>query len=115
MKLWNRRGIFLTLIAVVALFAAVGYALAHEQGQRHAADPTSPSDLMMEQCATAGLGPEGHTQMERMIDQTHGEGAHHQMHRFMDEMMRGGAMGPGLMGNGVMNPSIPRRGIINDV
>lgn len=110
MKLWNRGGIFLTLIAIFALFAAVGYALAHEQGERHVADPASPSDVMMEQCATAGLGPEGHTQMGRVVDQMHGEDAHHRMHRFMDQMMQEGTMGPGMMGNGMMNPDSPSGG-----
>ena len=110
MKLWNRGGIFLTLIAVVALFAAVGYALAHEEGQRHTADPTSPSDLRMEHCTTVGMGPEGHTIAGGMIDQMHGEGAHHRMHRFMDQMMRGGAMGPSMMGNSMMNPGSPKGG-----
>ena len=57
-------------------------------GERHKVDPSSPSDVMMEEC----LGPEGHTIMGRMIDEMHGEGAHHRMHKFMDNMMRGGMM-----------------------
>jgi hypothetical protein len=70
---------------------AGGYALAHGPGQRHQVDPNSPSDVMMEQCTTMGMGPEGHTIAGRMIDQMHGEGAHHRMHQFMDQMM--GMMG----------------------
>ncbi len=90
-----------TIVFGAALLGAlaVGYAMAHEAGERHAPDPDSPSDLMMEQC----FGPEGHTQVGRMIDQTHGEEAHHRMHQVMDQMMRGGMMGrggPGGVGSG---------------
>lgn len=87
---------------------AVGYAVAHEAGERHAPDPNSSSDLMMERC----LGPEGHTQAGRMIDQMHGEGAHHGMHQLMDQMMRGRMMGSGAegrssrMGRGMMAPAM---------
>ena len=102
----------LALGAAVAGALTIGYALAHEAGQQHAPDPNSPSDVMMEQC----LGPEGHTQVGGTIDQMHGEGAHHRVHRFVDEMsggmMGGGAgarpgrMGPGGMGPGMMGPGI---------
>ena len=96
-----------TVVLGAALFGAlaVGYAVAHEAGERHAPDPNSPSDLMMEQC----LGPEGHTQVGRMIDQMHGEGAHHRMHQFMDQMMLGGMAGggrPGRMGPGQPGPGM---------
>ena len=37
--------------------------------------------------APPGMGPEGHTIAGQMIDQMHGEGAHHKMHKFMDQMM----------------------------
>lgn len=102
-----------TIALATAVFSAlaVGYALAHEPGERHVPDPNSPSDAMMEQCTAAGLGPEGHTQVGRMIDQMHGEGAHHDMHQFMDQMMRGGMMGGGMggrfgMGPGMMGPGM---------
>lgn len=83
-------------VTVVALGLLVGgYALAHGPSERHQVDPNSPSDVMMEQCTTMGMGPEGHTIAGRMIDQMHGEGAHHRMHQFMDRMigMMGGMMG----------------------
>lgn len=97
-------------IAGLAVILAGGYALAQtvaQESDRWVVDPNSPSDVMMEQCATAGLGPEGHTQMWKMIDGTHGTGAHRQMHQAMDGMMRGGAMGSGMMGDGTMDPGSP--------
>ncbi len=63
-----------------------GGATAHGAGKLHPVDPNSPSDVMMEACTKAGLGPQGHTVVGRMIDQMHGEGAHHKMHSFMDQM-----------------------------
>lgn len=107
-----KRG-WVILIAVLVLVAG-GTVLAHEAGQRHVADPNSPSDLMMEQCTAAGLGPEGHTQVGRMIDQVHGQGAHHRMHQFMDQMMGAGGMGAGSegvsgrMGQGTLRPRMMR-------
>ena len=76
---------------------------AHSAGKRHPVDPNSPSDVMMEACTTAGMGPEGHTIAGQMIDQMHGEGAHHKMHNFMDQMM---AM---MMGGQAMDPSLQRK------
>ena len=76
---------------------------AHSAGKRHPVDPNSPSDVMMEACTTAGMGPEGHTIAGQMIDQMHGEGAHHKMHNFMDQMM--GMM----MGGQAMDPSLQRK------
>lgn len=109
-----------TLLGIIGILGMGGYALAHGPGERHEVDPNSPSDLMMEQCTQTGLGPEGHTQVGRMIDQMHGEGAHHRLHELMDTMMRGmggvmgggggarmvgnGMMGPGMMGPGMMDP-----------
>lgn len=81
---------------IVGVMVAIGtYALAHQEG-RHVVDPNSPSDVMMEQCTAMGLGPEGHTIVGRMIDQMHGEGAHHRMHEIMDQMLGHGAMGGGM-------------------
>jgi hypothetical protein len=82
------------MVTVVLLVG--GYAMAHGPGERHQVDPNSPSDVMMEQCTTMGMGPEGHTIAGRMIDQMHGEGAHHRMHQFMDQAMTMmGGMGAG--------------------
>lgn len=106
----RERGIAVVSALVLGVFALGSYALAHGPGERHEADRNSPSDLMMEQCTQMGLGPEGHTQIGRMIDQMHGEGAHHRMHQFMDQMMGGSALGPRMMGNGMMNPGTPRGG-----
>ena len=80
-----------------------GGATAHGAGKLHPVDPNSPSDVMMEACTTAGMGPEGHTIAGQMIDQMHGEGAHHKMHNFMDQMM---AM---MMGGQAMDPSLQRK------
>ncbi len=80
-----------------------GGATAHGAGKLHPVDPNSPSDVMMEACTTAGMGPEGHTIAGQMIDQMHGEGAHHKMHNFMDQMM--GMM----MGGQAMDPSLQRK------
>lgn len=87
-------------VTVVALgLLAGGYALAHGPGERHQVDPNSPSDVMMEQCTTRGMGPQGHTIAGRMMDQMHGEGTHHRMHQLMDRMM---TMMGGMMGSGGM-------------
>lgn len=104
------------ILVVAGILGIGGYALAHGPGERHEVDRNSPSDLMMEQCAQMGLGPDGHTQIGRMIDQMHGEGAHHRLHEFMDGMMRGMSsmssmmggqvMGRGMMGNGAMGPGM---------
>ena len=80
-----------------------GGATAHGAGKLHPVDPNSPSDVMMEACTTAGMGPEGHTIVGRMIDQMHGEGAHHKMHNFMDQMMAT------MMGGQAMDPSLQRK------
>ncbi len=98
----------MVIAAVASAVALGGYALAHEPGQRHVPDPNSPSDLMMEQCTAAGLGPEGHTLVGRVIDQVHSEGAHHRMHEVMDRLMSGGRIGPGVMGPGMMRRMIGR-------
>ena len=76
---------------------------AHSAGKRHPVDPNSPSDVMMEACTTAGMGPEGHTIAGQMIDQMHGEGTHHKMHNFMDQMMAT------MMGGQAMDPSLQRK------
>lgn len=90
--------VIVTASAVVVLVG--GYALAHGPGERHQVDRNSQSDVMMEQCTRMGMGPEGHTVAGRMMDQMHGEGAHHWMHQFMDQMMgmMSGMMGTGMMG-----------------
>lgn len=92
---------WVTVIVTALVLLAGGYALAHGPSERHQVDPNSPSDVMMEQCTTMGMGPEGHTIAGRMMDQMHGEGAHHRMHQFMDRMMSmmGGTRGSGgIMG-----------------
>lgn len=103
------------VLGIAGLLVMLGgsYSLAQTLGQevdRWVVDPNSPSDVMMEQCATAGLGPNAHTQMLKMIDGTHSTGAHRQMHQAMDEMMRGGGMGSGTMGDAKMNFGSPTEG-----